>query len=254
LIPVRVGSTRLPRKALIRLRGQSLIEHLIDRVKIAKLPDLLVLCTTTLPEDSPLVDVARLKQISCFRGSTEDIISRHLEAARTFRVKEIVNVDGDDIFCEPRLIDRAFQELRETGADFVSFEDLPIGASPIGFTSEALARVHRLKQETRTDTGWARFFTDTGLFKTLRIPPEPSLVHPDLRLTLDYPEDLEFTKQIFEALYEPGKAISVQEIVQYVRKNPELLAINSGLKEKYQSEFARRQVKLSLKSEKGHSG
>jgi len=246
-IPVRLGSTRLPRKALIEIQGQSLIEHLIDRVKSARLPNRIVLCTTALSEDLPLIDIASSEQISCFKGSTEDIISRYAGAARTFDAQQIVNVDGDDIFCEPQLIDRAFEELTESRADFVHFEGLPIGASPIGFTAEALERVNRLKQETRTDTGWGRFFTDTGLFNIRTVPPEPELVYPDLRLTLDYVEDLEFAKRIFEALYKPGKIITLEEIVDHVKKNPDILTINSGLKEKYLSRVAEKQVSLAMK-------
>jgi spore coat polysaccharide biosynthesis protein SpsF len=231
------------------MKGQSLIEHLIDRVKTAQLPESVVLCTTKLSEDSPLVHIAAVKRISCFRGSEEDIISRYVEAARTLGVEQIINVDGDDIFCEPRLVDRAFKELMESEADFVRYEGLPIGASPIGFTTEALGRVYRLKQETRTDTGWGRFFTETGLFKTHTIHPEPRLVCPDLRLTLDYPEDLEFAGRIFDALYESGKVITLEEIIEYVKKNPEVLAINSGLADKYQSTFVQKQVSLTLRPE-----
>jgi spore coat polysaccharide biosynthesis protein SpsF len=246
-IPVRVGSTRLSRKALIEIKGQSMIEHLIDRVKTAELPERIVLCTTTLPEDSPLVQIASIKQISCFRGSEEDIISRYAAAIQAFGFQQIVNVDGDDIFCEPWLIDKAFKELEESGADFVSFEGLPIGASPIGFTATALQRVYNLKRETRSDTGWGRFFTETGLFRTRKIPPECGLVCEGLRLTLDYPEDLEFAKVIFDALYEPGKVVTVEEIIRYVKDKPEVLAVNSGLKEEYETTFARKQVSLALR-------
>ena len=250
-IPVRVGSTRLPRKALIEIQGQSLIAHLIDRIKTAALPERVVLCTTTLSEDLPLVDTASSKHISCFRGSEEDLIFRYVGAARAFGCEQIINVDGDDVFCEPRLVDKAFQELTDSGADFVHFEGLPIGASPIGFTAEALERVYELKQESCTDTGWGGFFTETGLFKICTIPPEPRLVYPDLRLTLDYVEDLEFARRIFNALYKPGKIITLEEIVEYVKKNPEILAINSGVKEKYRSRLAQKQVGLTLRGDSG---
>ena len=51
-ITVRTGSTRLPQKALLKIHDHSTIEHLIKRVKRSKLADIIVLCTTNLPEDS----------------------------------------------------------------------------------------------------------------------------------------------------------------------------------------------------------
>jgi spore coat polysaccharide biosynthesis protein SpsF len=73
-IPIRLGSSRLPKKPLIEIKGKSLIEHLIERVKTAKLPNQIVLCTTTKPEDSVFIDIARKCNVKCFRGSEKDIL------------------------------------------------------------------------------------------------------------------------------------------------------------------------------------
>jgi len=63
-IPVRVKSTRLPKKPLLRIKGKTVIEHLIQRVKSAKLPRLIVLCTTTSSDDAILVDIAKNMMLS----------------------------------------------------------------------------------------------------------------------------------------------------------------------------------------------
>lgn len=38
-IPLRTKSVRLPKKALLEIKEKTVIEHLIDRVKTAKLPE-----------------------------------------------------------------------------------------------------------------------------------------------------------------------------------------------------------------------
>ena len=71
-IGVRMKSTRLPKKALLEMSGRMLIEHLIDRLKFSKLKDVIVLCTSTLPEDGILTEVAEKNGISFFQGNAED--------------------------------------------------------------------------------------------------------------------------------------------------------------------------------------
>jgi spore coat polysaccharide biosynthesis protein SpsF len=131
-IPVRMKSTRLPNKALLEIKGKPVIEHLIDRVKLAKLPDLIVLCATKHPEDEILVGVAQKNGICYFQGSEKDILDRYLKAALKFGVDFIVNVDGDDVFCDPEYMDRVIELFVKTGADFIKCEGLPFGAAPSG--------------------------------------------------------------------------------------------------------------------------
>ena len=80
-ITVRTGSTRLPKKCLLKIAGLTTIEHLIKRVKKSKLADLIVLCTTQLNEDDVLCEVAHKEDIKCFRGSVKDKLMRWLKAA-----------------------------------------------------------------------------------------------------------------------------------------------------------------------------
>ena len=77
----------------------------MDRVKRAKNIDLVVLCTTKNPVDDKLVKLAEKLNIFWFRGSEIDVLKRYLDASKKLGVDYIVNVDGDDIFCEPELID-----------------------------------------------------------------------------------------------------------------------------------------------------
>jgi spore coat polysaccharide biosynthesis protein SpsF (cytidylyltransferase family) len=47
----------------------------------------------------------------------------------------------------------------------------------------------------------------------------------DVRLDLDYPEDIELIRRIYEALYK-GKPIPLEEVYQFLDSNPELILIN----------------------------
>jgi len=249
-IPVRLGSSRLPKKPLIKVKGKSLIEHLIDRAKAARLPNLVVLCTTTQPEDKIFVQIAKKSGAECFRGSEHDILKRFLDAAVKFNVDFIVNVDGDDVFCDPALMDKTAQTFLDTGASFIKWNNLPLGATPIGVTVGALRKVVEIKDTLNTETGWGAYFTDTGLFNVKYLEPEEKeLRHPEIRITLDYPEDLKLVKEIYNRLYAPGKVFGLKDILDLIKKEPALAEINKGVQEKYWKRFNRRaSIKLKRPS------
>jgi spore coat polysaccharide biosynthesis protein SpsF len=246
-IPVRLCSTRLPKKALIEVKGKPLIQHLIERVKTAKQPNLVVLCTTINPEDLIFIDVAKKCGVECFRGSEKDILLRYLDAAEEYRVDFIINVDGDDVFCDPGLIDETAQSYLDTRADFIKWRDLPLGSSPIGIDVNALKKVCRMKAESDTETGWGKYFTETGLFDVRNLEPDDEeLRHPEIRMTLDYPEDLEFVKQIFDRLYRPGKVFTLKNILKVIKQEPALAEINKSVQDKYWKRYKKR-AKLKLR-------
>jgi spore coat polysaccharide biosynthesis protein SpsF len=245
-IPVRLGSSRLPRKPLIEVKGKSLIEHLIDRAKAAKLPNLVVLCTTTQPEDRIFVNIAKKSGAECFRGSEHDILKRYLDAALKYNVDFIVNVDGDDVFCDPELMDKTAETFLKTGASFVKWNNLPLGATPVGVKVDALRKVCEIKDTLNTETGWGAYFTDTGLFDVEYLEPEDNeLKHPEIRITVDYPEDLELVKEVYDRLYVPGKLFTLKDILSLLKKEPALAEINKGVQEEYWKRFKKRaNVKL----------
>lgn len=248
-IPVRSRSTRLPKKALLKVKGKTIIEHLIQRVKSARLPKIIVLCTTIDPEDTNLVKIARKHNIKYFRGSKKDILNRYLKAALKYSVDFIVNVDGDDVFCDPTLIDKTVEAYIKTNADFIKWEGLPLGASPCGIKVEALKKACKIKDNTDTETGWSLYFTNTGIFKVEILRHEdPKLNRPDVRMTLDYPEDFEFVKEIFDRLYSAERIFTLYDILDLLEKEPKLLEINKSVQKVYWERF-KKLAKVKLKEE-----
>ena len=162
-ITVRSGSKRLPNKAILKINGKTTIEHLIDRVKNSKLSDLIVLCTTTLPEDDVLCNIAKSNNIKYYRGSVKDKLERWNGACKKYNVDFFITADGDDIFCEPELIDLAISQYKKTNADFIKSDELVCGSFTFGIKYEALKKVCEIKDTDDTELMWV-YFTDTGLF------------------------------------------------------------------------------------------
>jgi len=185
-LSIREKSTRLPKKVLLEIKGKTVTEHLIDRLKTAKQPDIVVLCTSINSRDAPLVEIAKKCGIRYFRGSEDDKLDRYLNAAQKYGVDFMIIVDEDDIFCDPEFIDKTIEMYKKTMADFIYCPDLPLGASASGIKLDALKIVCDIKAESDTEV-WGGYFLNTGLFKVVKLEvDDPDLRHPEVRMTLDY--------------------------------------------------------------------
>lgn len=237
-LSVRNKATRLQGKALLDLAGASVTERLIERLKLAREPNMIVVTTSTHPEDQVLVKIASRLGVEAFCGSEDDKLDRYLQAALYFDVGVVAIVDGDDPFCDPCYIDRLLCELRETGADYARYNNLPVGVTASGLRVSALKRGCEFKTEHDTEV-WGGYFTETGLFQTRILEADPCHYAPEWRMTLDYPEDYKFFEAIYAELYRPGQIFSLDEIMSLLRRRPDIVALNRAAVASYEANLER---------------
>lgn len=245
-ITVRTGSSRLPQKALMKIAGKPTIEHLIERIKHSQKKDIVVLCTTELKEDDVLVQIAQKNEIGIYRGSVKDKLERWRGAAHTFEVDFFVTADGDDLFCEPELIDLAFSQYEKTDADFIEGKDIICGAFTYGIKTMALEKVCEIKDTDDTEMMWV-YFTQTGLFKTETLHNIPLVFkRPEIRMTLDYEEDFRFFHTIIEQFIKVKSYYSLRDILTFLDSHPDVVKINQHLQQQFLSN-QKAKTKLILK-------
>jgi len=246
-ITVRTGSTRLPEKALLKINEKSTIELVIDRAKRSKRAEIIVLCTTESKNDDILCEIAERNGISFFRGSAEDKLMRWKGAAEKFDVECFVTADGDDLLCDPELVDLAFDQFERRGADFIEGKNVPCGAFTYGIRVSALNKVCEIKDSAETEMMWV-YFLNTGLFKTEELENIPEVLQrPEIRMTLDYDDDLKFFKVIFDH-FSDNPSFTLRDVVTYLDDNPEVIKINQYLQERF-LDNQRSKTKLVLKKE-----
>lgn len=232
LVHARTRSTRLPKKVLIEIEGKPIIEHLIDKLKLAKLPDFIVLCTTTNKEDKVLVEVAKRNKIKWFAGSGGDVLDRLIRAAEREKADIVVRASGEDPLTDPEYIDKAIEHHIGTNADYTKVEGLPKGVQTEIISLNALKKAHTLAANPDMSEYMTLYFTSPGYFRVETLKAEEDVRRPNYRLTIDYPEDLTLMREIFRRLYKPGKIFSLKEVIKLLDENPELVKINSHIKQK----------------------
>jgi 3-deoxy-D-manno-octulosonate cytidylyltransferase len=104
VIPARMGSERLPGKALVDLGGRPMILRVVDAVARAKRVDAVVVAT----DDQRILDVVVQAGAQAVRTRADHSsgTDRVAEVASTGSAALIINVQGDEPLVDPSSIDR----------------------------------------------------------------------------------------------------------------------------------------------------
>lgn len=232
-ITARTASTRLPKKCLLKIDDFITIEYLIKRIKRSRLNNGIVLCTTPLSEDDVLCQIASHQGIEYFRGSVKDKLVRWKGAAEKFDVEFFVTADGDDLFCDSELIDIAFEQYERDHPDFIEGVDLPCGAFTYGIKTSALKKVCEIKASEDTEMMWG-YFKETNQFRIEKLSGFPeSYRRPEIRMTLDYPDDFKFFTAVIKGLGGIEKDFCLKDIIDFLDRHPEVIKINQYLQKEF---------------------
>ena len=158
LVSIREKSKRFPGKVLKEINGQTVTEHLIDRLTISKGYDELIIATSDDPRDKVFAEFAKKKNIEIYFGDQEDKLLRYLQICEHYELDAVIIVDGDDILCFPEIVTETIYELRKRENDVVFWKELPLGAASSGLTKHALEKVMKIKAESDTEV-WGGYFT-----------------------------------------------------------------------------------------------
>ena len=225
-VSARSNSTRLPNKATEDLCGIPTIEFLLRGLKKSRLAKEIILCTTQLRDDDVLCDIAERNNLRYFRGSSEDKLIRWHGACEQYGVDFFVNVDGDDLFFDAPLADLCFQQrLDNSGVDFIDGRGLYNDV--YGISHSSLAKVCEAKKTTDTEFIRPHFinFRDRFVVEKVQNVPEKYL-KKDIRMTLDYWEDLLFFRAVIGGLQDMNFEINFDNILKFLEENPEVVKIN----------------------------
>jgi spore coat polysaccharide biosynthesis protein SpsF len=237
IITARLKSTRLPRKLLLPIQGETVIGLMIDRLKLSPYLDEIVIATSDNPEDDELCSIAEKKGIRCFRGHEQNVVERLYLAGREYGLDYILNVTGDCPLVACDVIPDVLALYKKTGADLVQTFDLPHGMFFYGIKPSALEQILAgLPRDTET-SAWGIYFTDVTKFKVEKVAITHDLRRKDLRLTLDYPQDLEMLTTLYRGLGKDAWRRPSRAIIAYLDAHPAIPAVNASCEEMYRKRF-----------------
>lgn len=234
IVQARCGSTRLPGKVLLPLGGATVLDRMLDRVARARLAGTIVVATTDAAEDDPIAATCLIRDVRCWRGHPTDLLDRHYQAARALGARHVVKVPSDCVLVDPAVIDRVLHAYlaRADRYDYVSNlhpPTYPDGNDVEAMSFRALETAWRRARRPLDREHTTPYLWDTpGAFRLGNVVWEggrdASLTH---RVVLDYADDYELIRTVFDALHPGDPAFGVGDVVRFLDAHPEVSALNA---------------------------
>jgi spore coat polysaccharide biosynthesis protein SpsF len=229
IIQARMGSHRLPGKALKRIGTRSVLEIVIERVKRARLPGTVILATTRKREDDVLLRLAQSTGVLCFRGDSQDVVHRFASAARRYGVSTIVRVTGDNPLVSPRLIDLLLKKHREKKCDCSFLRGVPRGLGLAALETSVLRRLDSLRLSSADREHLTLYIRrHAGEFRIQVVNAHFAMGGEGLRLTVDTAKDLQLMRAVENAKGDLA-FLDENKAIAFLSKNKKLKRINAGV-------------------------
>lgn len=233
VVQARTGSTRLPGKVMKKICGKPMLLLMLERLSHSKLIDKIVVATTTNPNDDALYNMVKENNYEVFRGSELDCLDRHYQVGKKFHADYICKITSDDPLIDPVLTDKTINYFLKNSEkfDYVSnvhpptFPDgLDVEITHMSILEEAWKNATDSNDREHTTTF---IWSNPSKFKIGNYinEDEKNLFVTD-RWTVDYPEDFEFVKAVFEELYKEKKIFLMDDILILLTNKPEIRSIN----------------------------
>lgn len=231
-ITARLGSKRLPNKHMIDMGGIRPIELLIRRLKKLNLP--IVLTTGNEEINYEFRGLCEKEEIELFFGDAKNIPLRHLEAAQKLNYDFIFSIDGDDILTALEGVESLLNKIQKESDlnRFFHTDGYPFGMNSGGYSRAFLENALSTFKGDSLETGWGRIFPKES-FVAVACTSQNEV---SWRLSLDYDEDLEVFKNIWNHFKGSLINASTDEILNYFSKN-EVWKLNHHIIEKYWNNF-----------------
>lgn len=199
IVSIRSTSSRRPRKCFAKIAPQLSMTQVILRRASKMNPDLVILATSDDPSDDELVEHVNSEDVEVFRGALKNKIKRWHDCFNHFKIDQAIMVDGDDPTFDYEVGRRGLNQLSQTDADMVSSCTTMIpGLFTHGFHKNGIEKLLKFAPTRDIDTDVITKFVEAAKLNRHFISPLPlEKGNPDVRLTVDYEEDIDFYRQLY---------------------------------------------------------
>ncbi|MFC1480188.1 cytidylyltransferase domain-containing protein [Candidatus Omnitrophota bacterium] len=247
VVQCRMGSKRLPGKVMSDISGRPMLWYIVDRLRYSRLIDEVIVATSTREENLPIVRFCEDNGISSYAGKEEDLVDRFYQTARKHHAGVVVRITADCPLVDPGICDKVVGVFLESRGKYEYVSNCrPLSTYPHGLDVEVFSYglLERLWKEIK-DPFRREWFTTT-IFENPQIYDQFCVRNDrdlsSIRLTVDYPEDLELVRYVFSKLYSEGSCFFIKDILRLFAEDPSVFAVNDKYKkdEAYVDELKKR--------------
>jgi spore coat polysaccharide biosynthesis protein SpsF len=216
VLQARMGSTRLPGKALLPLGGRTVVDQAMARLSLVP-ADARVLATDEASERA-LAPAAERNGFELVVGPAEDVLARYCIAARGALADLVLRATGDNPLVSYELAALLLERRASAPSDYAAQTGMPLGMGTELVSAEALFRAEseaRLPAEREHVCPY--LYNHPEIFRIDRSEAPPAYRAPGLRATVDTLEDYEAALRVYGALYD-GDPIPTEAAIAYLAR------------------------------------
>jgi len=225
----RNQGSRLYGKPLQRLevaKGVRIIDNIIDCLKTVESIDEIVLGISEGIDNVVFTEIAAEKGLRHIVGDGIDVLSRLISCAELADATDVFRITSESPFLYFEEVEEVWRQHQAQNADASFMWNIIDGSGFEFYTVGALKASHeRGNSRHRSELCSLYVREHQDEFRILKFEPPPGLIRKDIRLTVDYPEDLIVCRAVYGALQDSAPRISVHDIVRYIDQHPELIEV-----------------------------
>jgi spore coat polysaccharide biosynthesis protein SpsF len=211
------------------------MERVVERTRLAKSIHEVVVATSVNKGDDIIAELCGRKGIECYRGSEDDVLGRVYEAAKKYKADIVISTGADNPFHDAEITDMLVHVVKYAGYSYaandmtLTFPD-GIDSHVMRFDALKASALEAKHPQERLDT--PRFiWNNAERFPIYNIEALKGSYYnrPEIRLSIDYKEDMELARLIYKELYPRNNKFSSYELIKFLtEEHPEWLEINKN--------------------------
>ena len=227
-----MGSTRLPGKMMREIAGRPMIDWVVGRARRIPNVDKVVVATSVLEREAPLVEHLNEEGIPVLQGPEDDVLARYVKAMETNEADAVVRLTGDCPLLMPEVSERVIQAFLEEDCDYASNtieRTYSRGLDTEVLSPEALRRSDNEATEAADREHVTRYIRRRpDRFSLCSVTAEKD--RSDLRWTVDEEADLTLVRKIYNEM--DGMVFGYHDVLQLLEAHPEWTDINRDVEQK----------------------
>ena len=241
IIQARLNSSRLPYKVMAQIGGRTALERVVQRAVQIKEVDTIIIATPERHTSFLLWDTVQSLQIdypvNLSIGPENDVLGRYVIAAKEHEIDIVIRITSDCPCIDPYLGSELLKTHLRWKPDCTRYLGYPDGVADIEiFPTTALERIAKkyMQPYHRTHVCTPFYYSENECYHVNTLRAKGMYARNELRVTLDYPEDLYVIRELYGALtrYDEMPVFSTSEVIDFLDANPKVTAINKDCKSK----------------------
>lgn len=228
-IACRNQGSRLYGKPLQNLdveRGVRILDQILGCLGSIECIDEVVLGISEGVENEVYKRVADEKGIRFIVGDGHDVLSRLVGCGELAGATDIFRVTSESPFLYFEAVEELWRRHQAEDADATFMDEIIDGCGFQILALDALRESHRKGTSKHRSEFCSLYIRENpDDFTIIRSAPPPPLIRKDLRLTVDYPEDLVLCRAVYNAFRDAAPRIPVPAIVRYLDAHPGLIEL-----------------------------